>query len=155
MIGKQAFPPPRKRAFPGKCCACGLLWLALLVAAPGSAQAPIRPVAPSLPTLPSGVPVGSRQDPDLPSSDSAEEDRQLRAIMAERQKRVAKDASKILKLSNELNAEVARGNPDSLSPAQLRLVAEIEKLARDLKENLIGASPSSADSQTWLDPRLR
>jgi hypothetical protein len=99
--------------------------------------------------------VGSLQDPDLPNRDSAEEERLMRAAVAERQKRVAKDASKILKLSNQLNAEVARENPVSLSPAQLRLVAEIEKLARDLKENLVGAPPSSDRPQPSLDPRLR
>jgi hypothetical protein len=79
----------------------------------------------------------------------------MRALIAERQKRVAKDAGKILKLSNELNAEIARENPVSLSPAQLRMVAEIEKLARDLKENLVGAPPSSDGTQPSLDPRLR
>ncbi len=131
----------------------GLLWLALLVVAPCCAQ--VRGTSPSLPTLPSGAPVGSLQDPDLPNSDSAEEERQLRAATAERQKRVAKDAGKILKLSNELNAEVARENPVSLNPAQLRIVAEIEKLARDLKENLVGTPLSPDGSQTTLDPRLR
>jgi hypothetical protein len=153
MIRKQTFPPLRYRAFPGKSCACGLFWLALLAVAPCCAQ--IRGTSPSLPTLPSGAPVGSRQDPDLPNSDPAEEERQLRAAIAERQKRVAKDAGKILKLSNELNAEVARENPVSLSPAQLHMVAEIEKLARDLKENLVGAPPSSDGTQPSLDPRLR
>jgi len=153
MIRKQIFPPPCHRAFPGKPCACGLFWLALLIVAPCYAQ--IHPTSPSLPTLPSGAPVGSLEDPDLPSHDSAEEERQLRAAVAERQKRVAKDATKILKLSSELNAEVARENPVSLSPAQLRIVAEIEKLARDLKENLVGAPPSADGTQPSLDPRLR
>ena len=153
MIRKQALPPPRHRASPGEFCACGLLWLALMVVAPCYAQ--IHAISPSLPTLPSGAPVGSLQDPDLPNRDSAEEERQMRAVVAERQKRVAKDASKILKLSSELNAEVARENPVSLSPAQLRIVAEIEKLAHDLKENLVGVPPSSDGTQPSLDPRLR
>jgi hypothetical protein len=153
MILKQALPPPHYRAFVGKSCARGLLWLAVVVVAPCCAQ--VRPTSPSLPTLPSGAPVGSLQDPDLPNRNSAEEERQLRAANAERQKRVAKDAGKILKLSNELNAEVARENPVSLSPAQLHMVAEIEKLARDLKENLVGAPPSFDGTQPSLDPRLR
>jgi hypothetical protein len=151
MTRKQAFPSPRYRAFPCKSCEWGLVWLALLVVAPCCAQ--VRGTSPSLPTLPSGAPVGSRQDPDLPNGDPAEEERQLRAAIAEGQKRVAKDASKILKLSNELNAEVARENPVSLTPAQLRMVAEIEKLARDLKENLLVGPPSLAGTQPSLDPR--
>lgn len=153
MIRKPTFTPSRYRAFPRRSCACGFLWLALVVAAPCCAQ--VHGTTPSLPTLPSGAPVGGRQDPDLPNSDPAEEERQMRALIAERQKRVAKDAGKILKLSNELNAEIARENPVSLSPAQLRMVAEIEKLARDLKENLVGAPPSSDGTQPSLDPRLR
>lgn len=151
MKRTQAFSGSTSRL--GKLYKCGLLWFALIAAVPCCAQ--IHGATPSLPTLPSGAPVGSLQDPDLPHSDPAEEDRLMRAAVAERQKRVAKDASKILKLSNLLNAEVARENPVSLSAAQLRMVAEIEKLARDLKENLVGAPPSSDGTQPSLDPRLR
>ena len=37
---------------------------------------------------------------------------------------------------NELNAEIARSNPDSLDPNQIRKVAEIEKLAHNVKDKM-------------------
>ena len=154
MVHKKAFPPPHFPQSRGRSrAACRALCLALLLAGPCGAQS--RPTSPSLPTLPSGRPVGSRDDYDIPSSDPSEEQRRLRAVNAERQKRVAKDASKILKLSNELSLEIARANPDSLSPTQLRMLAQIEKLARDLKDNMSSATLPSTGVQSPMDPSQR
>jgi hypothetical protein len=158
MMPKKAFPPPHfpPPHFPpihNSPATCGALCLALLLTTTGGAQ--VRPVAPSLPTLPSGVPVGSRQDYDIPSRDPAEEERRLRALNAERQKRVVSDASKILKLTNELSAEIARANSDSLTRSEVRKLAEIEKLARDLKTNMSTTTLPSTEIQSPMDPRLR
>lgn len=124
---------------------CRTLWLALFLAAPAGAQ--VRATSPSLPTLPSGAPVGSRDDYDIPSSDPAEEQRRLRALNAQRQKRVTSDANKILKLTKELNADIARSDSDSLTPSEIRKLAEIEKLARDLKINMSAMSLPSTGIQ--------
>lgn len=154
MVYKKAFPPPHFSSFQGHCrAACRNLCLSLLLVAPCGAQ--IHPVSPSLPTLPSGAPVGSRDDYDIPKSDPAEEERRLRAINAERQKRVASDASKILRLTNELSAEIARANSESLTRAQLRKLAEIEKLAHDLKTNMSAATLPATGIQSPMDPRQR
>src|SRR5208283_3173727 len=48
------------------------------------------------------------------------------------QKEMISDTNKQLKLASELNAEISNSNPDSLTPAQLRKVKEIEKLARSV-----------------------
>ena len=40
------------------------------------------------------------------------------------------------KLANELDAEISTTNPDTLTPEQLRKVAEIEKLARGVKDKM-------------------
>ena len=154
MEHKKVWPPPHYPLSHGRSgAACRALCLALLLVATGGAQT--RPTSPSLPTLPSGRPVGSIDDYDIPKNDPTEEQRRLRALNAERQKRVAKDASKILKLSNELSAEIARANPESLTPAQLRMVAEIEKLARDLKANMTSATLPSTGFQNPMDPSQR
>jgi hypothetical protein len=154
MVHKKAFPPQFFPPFEGRFrVACRALCLALLLVAPASAQT--RATSPSLPTLPSGRPVGSINDYDIPKNDPSEEQRRLSALNAERQKRVAKDASKILKLSNELSAEIARANPDSLTAAQLRMLAEIEKLARDLKTNMTSATLPSTGIQNPMDPSQR
>jgi hypothetical protein len=113
---------------------CQALCIALLLAAPAGAQT--RGTSPSLPTLPSGVPVNSRQDYDIPKTDPSEEQRRLRALNAQRQKRIVSDASKLLKLTTEFNLEITHATSDSLTQAQLRKVAVIEKLAHDLRENM-------------------
>jgi hypothetical protein len=133
--------------------ACQTLCLALLLFPRAGAQA--HPGTPSLPTLPSGVPANSREDYDIPSNDPAEQARRLRALNIERQKRVVSDANKLLKLTTEFNAEIARANPESLTPAQLRKLAEIERVAKDLKENMTATILPSTDPRSLLDPRLR
>jgi hypothetical protein len=105
--------------------------------------------------LPSGVPANSREDYDIPNNDSAEQARRLRALNVERQKRVVADANRLLKLTTEFNAEIARATPESLSPAQVRKLAEIEKTAKDLKENMTAAVMPSTDPRSLVDPRLR
>jgi hypothetical protein len=73
---------------------------------------------------------------DIPQGGSPEEEKRLRALNAERQKSMVSDANKLLRLVKELNDEIARSSPDSLSAEQLRRVAEIEKLARSVKEKM-------------------
>jgi hypothetical protein len=128
------------------------LLVGMLLSVTVRAQTP-RPVSPGLPTLPSGAPANSRQDYDIPSSDPSEEQRRLLALMVARRKRVVSDSNKLLKLTMELNAEVARTNPDALSPAQLHKLAAIEKLAHDLKDKLRSTAQPSTGIQ--VDPRLR
>lgn len=129
------------------------LCVALMWAVRVGAQ--VRAVSPSLPTLPSGAPVGSRDDYDIPSSDPIEEQRRLRALNAQRQKRVASDANKILRLTRELNTEIAGAQSESLTPSQFRKLAQIEKLARDLKANMSAVLLPSTDIQPSKDPRLQ
>jgi len=62
--------------------------------------------------------------------------RQLRALNLERQKQMVADANKLLKLARELNDEITAANPGSLTPDQLHKIAEIEKLARSVKERM-------------------
>ena len=60
----------------------------------------------------------------------------MRALNAERQKLLVADTDRLLKLAAELDAEVSRDHPDSLTVDQLRRLAEIEKLARSVKEKM-------------------
>jgi hypothetical protein len=46
------------------------------------------------------------------------------------------DTNKLLRLVNELNSEIAHTSPDLLTPSQLRKVAEIEKLAHNVKDKM-------------------
>jgi hypothetical protein len=133
--------------------ACQALCLALILAAPGGAQ--IRGSSPSLPTLPSGAPVGSREDYDIPSRDRLEEARRLQALNIARQKGMVSDANKLLKLTTELNEEIARTNSGTLTPAQIRKLAQIEKLAHSVSQKMGATVLPSTWIQSPLDPRLR
>jgi hypothetical protein len=55
---------------------------------------------------------------------------------AERQKSMVSDAAKLLQLVTELNAEIEREKPESLTPSEVRQLANIEKLARNVKEKM-------------------
>jgi len=62
--------------------------------------------------------------------------KQTRALNEERQKSMVSDTEKLVKLARELTKEVDPANPDSFTPAQLQKVAEIEKLARNVKQKM-------------------
>jgi hypothetical protein len=68
--------------------------------------------------------------------DSVAQERQMRALNAERQKSMVSDTNKLLKLVTELNAEVSNANSDMLSTDQLRKLAQIEKLAHSVKDKM-------------------
>ncbi len=134
--------------------ACQALCFALLLVAPGGAQT-IHPTSPAPTVLPSGAPVGSLEDRGISSSDPVERARQLRAYNFERQKSLVSDTNKLLKLARELDEEVSRTKPDSLTPAQLHKVAEIEKLARNVREKMGSAGPGIPAFPPLLSPQLR
>lgn len=62
--------------------------------------------------------------------------RQRAALNAQRQKEMISDTNKLLKLAKELNYEVAASGSDALTPDDLHRLAEIEKLARSVKEKM-------------------
>jgi hypothetical protein len=90
---------------------------------------------------------------DTPSQssdpDSIEQERQMRALNADRQKSMVSDTNKLLKLVTELNAEVSSANSDTLSLNQLHKLAEIEKLAHSVKEKM---STSVRGVPSYLPP---
>lgn len=129
--------PPRRRGLRAACKTLGLgLALAFVVAAPGMAQTN-RP----FPTY-QGSAVHEQQQHTNSSLDDlndrlpGEREKQWHALNAQRQKAMVSDAAKLLQLATELNAEVAAGNSESLTPSELRKVAAIEKLARSVKEKM-------------------
>jgi hypothetical protein len=68
--------------------------------------------------------------------DSVEAERRLKALNADRQKSLVSDTAKLLKLATELNEQIAKSNTGELSPEQLRMVAEIEKLAHNVRDKM-------------------
>ena len=88
---------------------------------------------------------------DNSNGNAADNERLLRTLNADRQKSMIADTNKLLRLVNELNAEVASTNPDSLTAAQLHKVAEIEKLAHNVKDKM---STSVRGTPAFQQPHL-
>jgi hypothetical protein len=55
---------------------------------------------------------------------------------ADRQKKLVADTDKIVKLAQELKANVDSGNRDALSVAEAKKIEEIEKLAKSVKDRM-------------------
>ena len=130
------------------------LCFALLLALPGGAQN--GPGSPSHGQF--AQPKGQRtvdSASGIVEPDSLEEETRLRALNVERQKSMVSDTNKLLTLAAELNAEVSSANPDSLTPAQLRKVAAIEKLAHSVKEKMSAAVRGTPVYRQPLPPPFR
>lgn len=111
------------------------LWLALLLALALAGRAQHSAPEPP-PYQQTAGQQAARSLEQLGNGHSPEEEKQLRMINAERQKSMVSDTNKLLRLARELQDEISRTSPDSLTAAQLHKVAEIEKLARSVKEKM-------------------
>lgn len=68
----------------------------------------------------------------------------MKALNAIRQKSMVEDTNKLLQLTMQLKDEVGDSHPRTLNPDQLRRVAEIEKLAKSIRQKMsdaIGPTP--------------
>lgn len=88
---------------------------------------------PSLINRPAPMPTDPAASGDY---DPTAAERQLNALNIERQKEVVSDTNKLLRLAMELNDEVAANNSATLTDDQLRKMAQIEKLARSVKQKM-------------------
>ena len=94
------------------------------------------------------------------SPDRNEEDTRRRplpqrqpAVTDPHQAQIIADTQKLLKLSQELKAEVAKSNKDTLSLTVIKKAEEVEKLAKTLKEELSKSPLSTSleqEAQGWV-----
>ena len=109
---------------------CSILCVAFLVALPrGGAQS--RGTRDELQRE-----IKQRTTGESAGRESEEFERRLRMLNADRQKTMVSDADKLLKLAGQLNVEVSTANQGELTPAQLKKISEIEKLARKVREKM-------------------
>lgn len=95
----------------------------------------------ALPVVPEGQrPMTGQQSQsvygDLGDLDPVLAKRQLRLLNVERQKKIVSDADKLLALARALNSEIEKANSGSMTPEQMHKIAEIEKLAKNVKTNM-------------------
>ena len=137
---RMRFPNPGAKTSTRRGWGTQVLWgvqlcLLAFLALPAGSQQGVPAGHPTIPQTQQGPPTSG--DPfDVSQGPSMQDERLLRALNADRQKSMVSDANRLLRLAKELNAEIARTNPDSLSLDQLRKMAEIEKLARNVKEKM-------------------
>ncbi|MGD0940750.1 MAG: hypothetical protein ABR905_13680 [Terracidiphilus sp.] len=118
--------------------------LALLLALPGGAQySATQADAPQAGRQRGGL-FGGMDD-----TDPVAQEKRLRTLNAERQKSLVSDTNKLLKLARELDEEIKRTNPSSLDQIQMTKVAEIEKLAHQVKEKMSTPVQGTTDSQSF------
>lgn len=135
-----------------------VLCLAVVLAAPsGHAQAPSSQQTDTgqLSNHPLKMNNGNF-DPSLMSdgSDQGFQQRRIRQLNAAKYKSIVSNTDKLMKLVEELNAEISSTNPASLTPDQLRKIAAIEKFARSVKDEMrspVQGSPAMLESAKPLD----
>jgi hypothetical protein len=82
-------------------------------------------------------------------------ERRIRALNTERQKLMVADTNKLFRLAKELNQEIATENTGAWTPDQLRKIAEIEKLAHNVRERMatgVSEAPSLLSSPSIIFP---
>lgn len=77
------------------------------------------------------LPVGAARIPSHPPQTAA--GTQTPPSTTDRQKKIAEDSAKLLKMANELKAEVDKTTKDTMSLEVIRKADEIERFAHDLK----------------------
>lgn len=84
------------------------------------------------------------------------QERRLKALNDERQKQLVAETNKLVKLTAELNAEINSAHQSELTPEQLRKIADIEKLAHNIRSkmstSLLGITPNSVEPVTMMPP---
>ena len=117
------------------CQALGVVLLVLACAC-GWAQEPMGHGQVPRFGVPSSRGNTSTAEEPLNDASGTADQRELRMLNAARQKSIVSDTDKLLRLASQLDAEIAASNSGVLTQEQLRKVAQIEKLARRVRENM-------------------
>lgn len=106
------------------------LALGLVIPAASAQQTPINNSPP--PTIPGLSPNPAQPD----SSEARMAEKMARQRNNERQKQIVDDSAHLLKLAQQLNADVSKSNKYTLSLPVVKEAAEIEKLAKTIKDKM-------------------
>lgn len=80
------------------------------------------------------------------------QERRIRQLNIERQKELVSETNDLLKLTAQLNAEVAKNHSSSLTPDQERTLARIEKLAKSVREKMSNPVQGSVFEDSFPPP---
>jgi len=91
-----------------------------------------------IPTMPGGPPAfGEPPNPADPMQ-RQQQQRMEKARNVDRQKQLERDMDKLFELAKQLKEEVNKSNKDTLSVDVVKKAAEIEKLAKSVKDRMRG-----------------
>lgn len=128
---------------------CSLLLASVLFALPGSAQTSKHTSIGSRFLSGQSAESGSIDAQDSmgrsPSVDPMRREireKQIRELRKQRYSQVVANTEELLRLATELNAEVSASRNTTLTADQLRTLARIEKLARNVKEGMVSPVPA-------------
>jgi hypothetical protein len=93
-----------------------------------------------MPTIPSPGPPPRFGEPPNPPDPMLrqQQERMEKARNVDRQKQLEQDTDKLLALAKALKEEVSKSNKDTLSVDVVKKAAEIEKLAKSVKDRMKG-----------------
>jgi hypothetical protein len=72
-------------------------------------------------------------------------EKRLKMLNAAQHQSMVADTDRLLKLVADLNSQINKSNSNELTPEQLRMVAEIEKLAHSVKDKMRMSVRSAAE----------
>jgi len=72
-------------------------------------------------------------------------EKRLKALNAAQHQSMVADTDRLLKLVTDLNAQINTSNSNALTPEQLRMVADIEKLAHSVKDKMRSSVRSAGE----------
>lgn len=100
---------------------------------------------------PAGFGVPTTGDAD---ADPIAAERRREALRLQRHKQLVADSDKLLKLTQELNDEIAAAAPGPLTQEQLDKLSRIEKLARSVKSQMIDNSDQPSQTPAVAGPPI-
>ena len=109
-------------------------------AEPDKPDAAVRLPVPAVPEAPKQEPP-EPQKPEVPKPEPA------RVAGTAAQQQLEKDAATLLRLTQELKAEVEKAGSNTLSLEALRKAEEVQRLSRDLKEKMKELGQSAVSKQ--------
>jgi hypothetical protein len=106
-------------------------WVLLLVALPLAAQMPVFP---------------GPQDQSAGSIEGRMQARRIAQLNQKRQKEMASDAEKLMRLAEELNEDANAGGANLSQAERMRKANEIEKLAKQVRDKMTYAIGEPAEA---------
>jgi hypothetical protein len=115
----------------------GAVSVLLILGPSANSQNSTMPPMQPPPSMQPSAPFGEPANPADPMA-RRQQERMEKARNSDRQKQLERDTDKLLELAKELKDEVSKSNKDTLSVDVVKKAAEIEKLAKSVKDRMRG-----------------